>query len=254
MTNIVSKNLDNWTRTILIVGIISILVVSIISWYSRNSGYSHIAAVTRSMSLTTTNKLEWYFDEIDVKTSNGLNRVQSVNDSACAYLQHGKNSERTGEPLPPDFDLLLKKLKRPSSNTFSGEVTFGDKKNIASKYDYFPLISGQVVLYGEHTFLSKAGHYATDAVSLSYGDIVTIGAKGAITYGVLAFNEVDNGIVISATSDSTVAYIKRYFTDELELNNGWLSRLFNDRGLAVAWSLVAIALSSLVWFASEMRK
>jgi len=288
-----TKQLDLWARAIFSVALISLLIVGSITWYSSDSGYSHINAVTKSFSLITTDKLTWYFDEVTLKNINDSDislaevyidfapsqtlivtrnyeneifiSVKNLNDnlcnatdtSGCAWLQYtNKTNDDVDKRLPAEFDLSFKDPKASAPYYFRGQATFGTSHRDRSTSEYFPLLSGEVILYGKHTFFPNGSHYTTSPLALSIGDLVTIGAKGATTYGVLTFQEQEgnNAMLISATSDSTMAFIKRYRTDELEITNGWSSRFFNDQGLTLVWSGVVLLISVLVWLASEIRR
>ena len=113
---------------------------------------------------------------------------------------------------------------------------FGKSYSDGVEGEYSALESGRVELLGRHSFLITRSHYIASSTELSYGDVLELGAENEPTHGIFRVVPKE-GFIVSATSDSTVARVSRYNTDEIEIKNGWLLRIYNDRGIAALWAI-----------------
>ena len=256
--------------------------------YTDDRGYSHVSAVTQSLTIKeTSDNLSWYFESITLhegasktnidkalfqipsgnrvvisKRSNGSVKIDmrenedcGNNNSSCTFMTGEVAGKQIARPLSPSSTLVLPENSSDISLSIRGIVSIGRTLS-ESDSNYLPLISGAVTFYGSHTLIASESHYVSSSIDLTYGDEVSIGDAISMVYthGLANLSHNSDGILISATSAKPVTRIVRFNTEATVIKEGWLTRLYHDRGLSSVWTGVFLIIGFLLWLSNEARQ
>jgi len=190
-----------------------------------------------------------YIEFIRIQKGELIINIDSDSDSVGGFIHDPKNKQDKfedgeSEEIEKLTDCATVKISMNENDSFvfpiKGDIRLGG--DIKHGSEVVPILYSGKVSIIDKAYLSDV-YYTVGPFDLEMGDVFRVEDAILSSSGFVQVDE-EKGINVIYSSKGSMGYIKKYQTENIEIKNGFWTKIYNDQSLIVLWFLALFAFAS----------